>query len=704
MKPPHVRRRVIVRPRFGPVLEGLDDRCLLSVVTLGAATEADYRTVSVNYQVAAPGLNSLVVNVYRSTVAQLGAGNQVLVGSVTLGGSNVSAGEHDNVPLVLDQRASGVDALAIDPAHPYVIATATGPDGVATSASYRTIDIALVTHGFDSSDTAPAWIYQMASSLTALGYDDAIPFDWATDSHTLSSGEGVKDGIAAAGMIEQYINGTNAQGQPNVPSGAVVDLHIIGHSRGSVVITQAMQTLQDDLSKIPQAAGGYWELTYLDPHPSHGANVAPFSATSQKLIDVANLLQEIFQDPYPLTVPSHVALAQIYYENTPVSMIASLSEEGQLDPWGITNPTGIQAAQGASTQFEQRNLTTPGMSHSGVYQWYQANVVPTLGTAGPFVTGPLDAPIVANGYNLNADAGSFELQQPAYFSDLDPGLSAGDFTAQINWGDGTPPSSGSVFGFPDTGFIVAGFHTFLQAGTYPYTVTIDHPGGSSTTATGTVYVTAPTTLSGAQAGQPPLVTVARADNGQVQSQFLAFPPAFRGGVRVATADVNGDGTRDIIAATGPGAPAEVRVFDGKDHHLLSDVFPFGRRYRGGLAVSSGNVTPDGRADIVVGDASGRIKLYNGADGSILASLRARHTSFRKGTGLSLTDVDGDSLADVVVTRANGRARPVVLARTIIRQQAVNRLKQLRNPRFAVASASSDSLLSGLVGLLRPGRR
>ena len=483
-----------VRRRFRPDLEGLSDRCLLSAVTLSSAGQTNYQTVAIDYQIASSNLSSLTVDVDRSSSAELGVGDQVAIGAVTLSGSELTTGVHD-VSLVLGDRSPGVDALAIDPAHPYVIAAATGPDGITSSASYQTITIGLVTHGFNPTDTAPAWIYQIAASLKGLGYNDAIPFDWAKASHTLKAGEGVQNGIRAADMIEKYINGKNSHGQPNVPAGAVVDLQLIGHSRGSVVITQAMKTLQKDLAKIPQAKGGYWELTYLDPHPSHGNNVAPFTATSQYLIDVANSLQRQFKDPYPLIVPTQVALAQIYYENTPVSMIVSTTEEGQIDPWGITYPTGIHSAPGGTTQFETLNLTTPGMTHSGVYQWYQANVVPTLGTANPFVTGPIDAPIEGNGEDLSATAGSPLANRLAYFYDENPDASSSDYTATINWGDGTATTTGLVEGTPDLGYFVLSDHIYGPPGTYDDSVTIQHNGGSMTTLPGTVDVTPATSLT-----------------------------------------------------------------------------------------------------------------------------------------------------------------------------------------------------------------
>jgi hypothetical protein len=171
---------------------------------------------------------------------------------------------------------------------------------------------------------------------------------------------------------------------------------------------------------------------------------------------------------------------------------------------------------------------------------------------------------------------------------------------------------------------------------------------------------------------------------------------------VASADVNGDGTPDVIAATGPGAPAEVRVYDGRNHQLLSDFFPFGRGYRGGLAVSAGNVNSDGKADIAVGNTSGTVKVFSGADGSVLASFRVHRTSFRRGTGLTVADVDQDGLGDMVVTTPGGSIRKVVTGQSLAVQQAAIRLKHLRDPRFA-SEAAPSSFLSGVLGQLRRGR-
>jgi hypothetical protein len=53
---------------------------------------------------------------------------------------------------------------------------------------------------------------------------------------------------------------------------------------------------------------------------------------------------------------------------------------------------------------------------------------------------------------------------------------AGPFSATINWGDGTTPSSGTVTVNCDT-FTVSGSHTYAEEGSYPITVTVKDSNG-----------------------------------------------------------------------------------------------------------------------------------------------------------------------------------------------------------------------------------
>jgi hypothetical protein len=76
-----------------------------------------------------------------------------------------------------------------------------------------------------------------------------------------------------------------------------------------------------------------------------------------------------------------------------------------------------------------------------------------------------------------------------------------DFTATIDWGDGTAPSAGTVeagpVGYPAGAYVVSGTHTYAQAGTYPIQVFVVDTGGSRLTVDNTATVTAlPLSVSG----------------------------------------------------------------------------------------------------------------------------------------------------------------------------------------------------------------
>jgi hypothetical protein len=96
-------------------------------------------------------------------------------------------------------------------------------------------------------------------------------------------------------------------------------------------------------------------------------------------------------------------------------------------------------------------------------------------------------------------------------------------------------------------------------------------------------------ITGAGAGGGPHVKVFNGASGAELSSFFAFDTNFTGGVRVATGDVNNDGVPDVVAGTGPGTPAEIRSFSGRDNTQIgSPIHPFEAAFVDGIFVATGS--------------------------------------------------------------------------------------------------------------------
>ncbi len=141
------------------------------------------------------------------------------------------------------------------------------------------------------------------------------------------------------------------------------------------------------------------------------------------------------------------------------------------------------------------------------------------------------------------------------------------------------------------------------------------------------------------------------DRGTRLGHFLAYDSAFRGGVSVATGDVNGDRHAEIVTGTGPGQAAEVRVFDGQGR-LLYTFSPFGA-YDGGISVAAGDLDADGRAEVVVGTLASpaRIRVYDGQTpkGPTLVPFGPDAA----GVQVAVADVDGSGRGLIVAGQATG---------------------------------------------------
>jgi hypothetical protein len=174
----------------------------------------------------------------------------------------------------------------------------------------------------------------------------------------------------------------------------------------------------------------------------------------------------------------------------------------------------------------------------------------------------------------------------------------------------------------------------------------------------------PDLVAGAGPGGGPHVKVFDGATGEVVRSFLAYDPAFRGGVWVATGDCDGDGVAEVVVGAGEGGGPHVRVF-GRDGAVVREVMAYDPAFRGGARVAAGDVDGDGKADLVVGAGVGgaaHVKVFDGTTGAEARSFLAFAPDLTDGVYVAAGDCDGDGLADIIAG-AGGSPRVKVFTAT-----------------------------------------
>jgi autotransporter-associated beta strand protein len=160
---------------------------------------------------------------------------------------------------------------------------------------------------------------------------------------------------------------------------------------------------------------------------------------------------------------------------------------------------------------------------------------------------------------------------------------------------------------------------------------------------------------GADAGGVPLVSVYDG-SGRLTFSFSPFPLFFKGGVRVAVGDVNGDGVSDLIVAAGPGGGPEVNIYDGRNYQLIRAFYALPSTFTGGLYVASGDVNGDGADDIIVGADKGgldEVEAFDGRTGGLITAFFPFGQFATGGVRVAVGDVNGDGRADVIAGAGPG---------------------------------------------------
>ncbi len=167
----------------------------------------------------------------------------------------------------------------------------------------------------------------------------------------------------------------------------------------------------------------------------------------------------------------------------------------------------------------------------------------------------------------------------------------------------------------------------------------------------------PVALAGSLDGTVRIYSAASGSLNPTGAAFAPFP-GYRGEVRVATGDFNGDGVTDYAFSTGPGVTGAVAIVNGRDgSYLVNPTIMYGG-FAGGLSIAAGDINHDGRAELIIGLGAGAPPLVQtfqvGGGGLQLQSsfIAFNAAWYTGGVHVAAGDINRDGYADVVVTSAS----------------------------------------------------
>jgi hypothetical protein len=366
-------------PRLG--VEFLEDRAVPADIALLAARLDTPTVVGVGYN-ATDGPVTVELGVYRSADRVLDAGD------VFLGETTVTADGRGRATIDLGAE------MPIDATRNLVLVVADADNAVGETnegnnvTSFRRLTLGAIAHGYTLTGDPPEWLNPAARALRSSGYEAVIRFVWTPLSQSPTPG-----GQALAGQILAARARVAAFTMATRPTD-VIDLHMIGHSRGAGVVSRAFRYLE--FNPGPRALRlAFFQETFLDPHVAR--NFAPLSvglaelaagtgmstvgdfsynpaSPDARLFAAGTLSFQAGANDRPAFVAANVDRAEMFFQRIPWDATLPGSVERVIGV-NFLSPLPEDVRNFSDSEIIAEDLGPLGIGHYEVPLWYLENVL-----------------------------------------------------------------------------------------------------------------------------------------------------------------------------------------------------------------------------------------------------------------------------------------------------------------------------------------
>jgi len=336
---------------------------------LTKATTKDSKSVSVTFDASGADEGKEVeFSVYRSA-----SSSKTLTSGPPIGTQRVRIRPGSNQKLEILKGTR----IPFDKERPYIVVTTTVGKEQDT-AYFRKWKLGVVVHGYTLPQIIEGGKYYEQSKKacedlkTYKSYDEAIAFEWQKESRDEDPAmlDRTADRLAgevtlkAASLISNHVDD-------------VVDIHWIGHSRGTLVICSAMSKINSNQDLKTFFGTGEHYLTLVDIHPAH-----PNSNTLRSRVDnpigrtfdgYAKDFGEKVRDDDP-TIERFDGLRSItiYYQKSDVSELTD-PDETIINLWGLGGDDSSRVNNKSGLAIDWKKLTG-SVGHSTIWNWVLLNV------------------------------------------------------------------------------------------------------------------------------------------------------------------------------------------------------------------------------------------------------------------------------------------------------------------------------------------